>query len=177
VTVRGAAFCVSPGVLATCARTVQGAATIRIAAADGVAHDAEVITIDLTSGLALLKVTGNYKPLPLAEKARSGGAMVACYAKASVFGPELDVLKGELTVAAARTTLRLATHPRSAGAPLMDDKGYVLGILSATRDDPNAALPVINVETLRGLMNGKYTPATSPVNPDEAVVEITVTRK
>ena len=103
--------------------------------------------------------------------------MVACFAKASIFGPELDVLRGDITAAAGKTTLRLASHPRSAGAPLVDDKGYVLGIVSATRDDPTTALPVIPVEALRGVMNGKYAPATSPVEPDEAVVEITVTRK
>jgi S1-C subfamily serine protease/tetratricopeptide (TPR) repeat protein len=178
VTVRGAAFCVAPGVMATCARTVAGASTMRVVATDGDTFDAELISIDEASGIALLKVPEKeFKPLPLGDKLKSGAAMVACFAKAGVFAPELDILRGTVTATTGKTSVSMSAHPRSAGAPIVDDQGRVIGIISATRDDPTSALPVISVEALKGVLAGKYTPSTAQVPPDAAVAELTVTRK
>lgn len=178
VTTRSAAFCVAPGIFATCARSVQGATTIKIAGNDDLVINAEVLTIDEATGLALLKVSGgNFKPLPLAEQFRNGSAMVACFAKAGLFGPDLDVIHGDLVTVGGKSLLRMAVHPRLPGAPVVDDKGRVVAIVSASREDPLTALPVIAVEKLRAISAGKFTAATAAIDPDDAVVEITVTRK
>jgi hypothetical protein len=71
----------------------------------------------------------------------------------------------------------MGVHPRSAGAPLVDDHGKVVGIISATRDDLPTALPIISVEALRTVLGDKYTLSSTQVPPDAAVAELTVTRK
>lgn len=177
MTTRGAAFCVAPGVVVTCARLVQGATTIRITSPDADPVDGEIVTIHEASGLALVRTSARLSPLPLAETSKSGKATIACFARAGLFGPELDLLQGDLTSGGGKASLRLASHPRSAGAPVMNDDGQVVGILSASREDPAANLPVIPVDALRKLL-GDQVPAVSGVpQPVQAVAEITVMKK
>jgi len=179
VTVRGAAFCVAPGVMVTCARLVQGATIVRITATDADPVDGEVISIDEASGLALVRTSARLSPMPLADSAKSGRATVACFAKAGVFGPELDLLRGDLTVGGGKAFLRAATHPRSAGAPVLNEDGMVIGVLSAGRDDATANLSVIPVEAVRKLIgqDAPPAPASQKPQPDQAVAEITSMKK
>ncbi|QOV88352.1 S1 family peptidase [Humisphaera borealis] len=177
VTVRGAAFCVAPGILATSARIVQGATTIRITMTDADPVDGEIVSVDEASGLALVRTSARLSPIPLAEGSKTGHATVACFAKAGIFGPELDLLRGELTVGGGKASLRLPSHPRSVGAPVLNDEGLVVGIVSAGRDDPAANLPVIPIETLRKLLGNQVSAVASVPQPHQAVAEITVMRK
>lgn len=176
VTTRGAAFCVAPGVVVTCARLVQGATTIRITPPDADPVDGEVISIDEASGLALVRTSAKLSPLPLADASKSGKATIACFAKADLFGPELDLLHGDLTTGGGKASMRLSSHPRSAGAPVLNEDGQVVGVLSASREDPQANLPVIPVEALKKVI-GAQTPSLAVPQPTQAVAEITVMKK
>ncbi|HEX8914092.1 MAG TPA: serine protease, partial [Humisphaera sp.] len=185
VTLRGAAFCVAPGVMATLARHVQGASSIKVVDTEDAVATAEVLAVDEASGLALLKLTGgNYKPMPLGDALKPGAVHVACFAKAALFNPDLDVLKGDVVSGGAGKpfVLRTSQHPRSAGAPVFDDHGKVVGIVSAGRDDPTNALGILPVDGLRKLLAEKVGPqavsaVTTSVDPDDAVGEMTAVRR
>lgn len=177
VTLRGAAFCVAPGIVATCARTVEGASSIRITPVDGDPVDGELVSVDAATGVALVRTAAKLSALPLADSSKSGRATVACFAKANLFEPQLDLLQGDLTSGGGKAFLRLPSHPRSAGAPVLNDEGKVIGLLSASRDDPAANLPVIPVEALLKLLRDQTAPVTAVPQPYQSVAEITAIRK
>jgi tetratricopeptide (TPR) repeat protein len=183
VTFRGAAFCVAPGVLITCARHVQGNATVTVTDTTDATVSAEVVAIDEAAGLALLRTSGNFKPMRLADAVKAGPVHVACFAKASLFNPDLEVLKGDLVAAAGKPpTLRMGTHPRSAGAPIFDEQGRVVAVVSATRDDPIGVLPTVSVDAVRKLVSEKLgdnalAAVSGGVDPEEAVGELRAVRK
>ena len=182
-TVRGAAFAVSTNMVLTCERLVAGATSIECVAPDGTASTARVVASDPALGVALLKVTGDdFEPMAIADASRAGAVGVAAFARASLFEPRLDILRGDLIVglpgSAAKTFLRTNVHPRSAGSPVVDAQGRVVAMLSATREDPLDHLPVVSAEALRQFCTGKTTLSEKTGgNPNECLVEITVTRK
>ncbi|HET6251889.1 MAG TPA: serine protease [Tepidisphaeraceae bacterium] len=179
-TVTGAAFAVGPDLLLTCSRLTSGAKSIAVQATDGANYDATIVASDDASGLALIKVEGgHFTPLALADTATSGAVHIPAFIRPGVFGPELDVLPGTLSVSTSAAFLHAATHPRSAGSPLMDAHGKVVGILTATRDDPIAHLPVVTAETIRKFADGKFTSATETAasGPEDCVLELSATRE
>ena len=160
-TARGAAFAVAPGLLVTCERLVAGATNIVVTDVDGDPLPAEVLSSDPQTGLALLKVDkGDFKPLPLATACRAGATGVACFSRAGVFQPEMDVLRGDVSGGAGKFTMKMAIHPRTAGSPCVDEQGRVIAVVSATRDDPMDHLPVIPVEWVRKLLGKQAALAT-----------------
>ncbi|MGA2497085.1 MAG: trypsin-like peptidase domain-containing protein [Tepidisphaeraceae bacterium] len=180
---RGAAFAVGTNMVLTCERLVAGATTIDCVAPDGTPSTATVVASDPALGVALLKVAGDdFEPMAIAEASHSGPVGVAAFARASLFEPRLDLLRGDLIVgptgSTGKTFLKTNVHPRSAGSPVVDAQGRVGAMLSATREDPLDHLPVVSAEALRQFCTGKVTLSEKTGgNPNECLVEITVTRK
>ena len=136
--------------------------SIRVESADGNVYEATLLASDPSAGLALIKVEGgHFAPLALADSVRPGAVTVAAFSKPSVFGPEVQMLRGELAGQPAQPGqpatlgLRVGTHPRSAGSPLVNDKGQVVAVLTANRDDPLSHLPVAGVDVVRKFLAGK----------------------
>jgi S1-C subfamily serine protease len=73
----------------------------------------------------------------------------------------------------------VSIQPRSAGSPLVDEKGKVVGILTATRDDPLGRLPVVAIDLIRKFASGKFTAVTeaATIIPDNSVLELSATRE
>lgn len=178
-TVRGAAFSIGNGMLVTAARLVGNAESVTIVDPEGTPCKAEVVAVDAASGVALLKSNeGRFTAMALGAACKAGGAQVLCFVRAGVFGPEMDVLPGTVTGGGDKFTVRMSTHPRSAGSPVVDATGAVIAMVVANRDDALAALPVVSVEAIRKLCDGKATLAQQTGGaPDECVAEVIVTRR
>jgi len=177
-TVRGAAFAVAPDMLITCARLVAGAKEIQLQSTEGRPVDATVVAIDETLGLALIKANGaTFKPMALADATHAGKVGVAAFIRPTVFNPDLDLVAGDLYGAPGALSLRCAQHPRSAGSPLVNEKGIVLAVLIASREDAIDKLPIVAVDALRKFAGQKVSFATTTsAEPDDSVVELTATR-
>jgi hypothetical protein len=179
-TVNGAAFAVSPDMLLTVARLAVGAKALNVQTVDGTNFTATLVASDDATGMALIKVDGGHFPvLPLASAARPGPVSVAAFTRPGVFGPEMQVLAGEMTFIPGLWSLRVSTHPRSPGSPLLNGKGEVVAILTATRDDALAKLPVMTIDAVRKFVDGKIPPAPAGAapNPQQAVLELSATRE
>jgi S1-C subfamily serine protease len=178
--VHGAAFAVAPDLLLTCSRLVAGAKSIDIESTDGITFHAKLIASDNALGVALLKVEGgHFTAMALGQQIHGGAVQVAAFARPGIFAPSLDLLAGQLAAADKQFFLQTATHPRSAGSPIVDDSGKVVALVTATRDDPVNHLPVAAVEGMRKFAAGKFTsvdvtPATA--NPGQCVFELSATR-
>ncbi|HYE18225.1 MAG TPA: trypsin-like peptidase domain-containing protein [Tepidisphaeraceae bacterium] len=178
-TVRGAAFAVSTDTLVTAARLVNNAKEIQLQLGDGKVANAKVLAVDEASGLALVQVSGmSFRPMGLAPAATAGKVGVAAFVKPTVFNPDLDLVAGDLVGAAGALFLKCVQHPRSAGSPVVSDKGYVLAVVTATREDAPNKLPVVTVDVLRKFVEGKVTLSeTTSDDPEGSVVELTATRQ
>jgi hypothetical protein len=177
-TVRGAAFAVADNLMITCLRLVEGARKIEVQACDGKVSSATVIESDGASGLALLKVSGDtFAPMALAETFSGPNVGVAAFMRPTVFQPELDVAAGELRGLGNNPFLKMASHPRSAGSPIVDNEGRVVGVVSATRDELPDKLSIIPLAAVRQFANGKFKAAPQTKgDPDECVAEIQVSK-
>lgn len=178
-TIRGAAFAVTPELLITTQRLIANASSITLTDVDGITSEAEVAATDPITGLAMLKVPGGkFHAMPLADACRSGPVGVACFSRAVLFNPELSILRGDLAGAGGgKFTLRMATHPRSPGCPVIDEKGNVLALVSASREDPMEKLPVIPIDAIRRFCSGRVPPtAVGSPDPQDCVVQVTVLR-
>lgn len=174
-TSRGAAFAISKDVVVTWDRLVSGGKEITVTATDGMSSKATILVEDAASGLALLKVEGDtFEPLAIADAPGKGPVTVATFPKASVFQPSLETLHGDI-LAGGKPMLKMASHPRSAGAPVLDAQGRVVAMVAAERDDAPEQLPIIGAEAIarfcKDHVSGKGTK-----DYGEAVVEIEVTR-
>ncbi|HSI36445.1 MAG: trypsin-like peptidase domain-containing protein [Phycisphaerae bacterium] len=178
-TFRGAAFAVSNDTLVTAARLVNNAKEIQLQLGDGKLANAKVLAVDEASGLALIQASGaSFRPMGLAPAATAGKVGVAAFVKPTVFNPDLDLVAGDLVGAPGALYLKCVTHPRSAGSPVVSDKGYVLAVVTATREDAPDKLPVVTVDVLRKFVEGKVTLSeTTSDDPEGSVAELTATRQ
>jgi len=179
-TVTGAAFAVAPDMLLTVARLAVGAKSLNLQTVDGTNFVATLIASDDATGMALIKVEGAHFPaLSLASAAHPGAVSVAAFTRPGVFGPEMQVLTGELTFIPGLWSLRVSTHPRSPGSPLVNDKGEVVAVLVATRDDSMAKLPVVTIDAIRKFVDGKIPTAPAQAAPSAqlSVLELSATRE
>jgi S1-C subfamily serine protease len=162
--------------LLTCSRLTAGAKSIQVQALDGVAYPATLVAADETTGIALIKVAdGHFSPMALGQTTPSGAVQIAAFTKPAIFAPSMEMLAGELSSTDQATfTVRTAIHPRSAGSPLLDAQGNVVGMLTATRDDPVGRLPVVMAEAMRKFSTGKFTSAahTTANSPVPCVLEL-----
>jgi tetratricopeptide (TPR) repeat protein len=179
-TITGAAFAVAPDMLLTVGRLAVGAKSLTLQTVDGTNYTATLAASDDATGMALLKVEGGHFPaLALAGAARAGSVSIPAFTKPGVFGPELQVLSGELTSLAGLWSLRVSTYPRSPGSPLLNSQGQVVAVLVATRDDTLTKLPVVTIDAIRKFVDGKVGPSSAgaATSSQLAVLEVSATRE
>jgi serine protease Do len=142
----GSGVVVAPGVVATLARNVRGE-EVRLATADGAVHAAEVLGVDPSVDLAVLRLEHDTGAIAAwSEAPEPPGIGREVYALADPGGGGLRVTGG--TVAAAPRGVRgpagriipgviehTAPLPRgSGGGPLVDATGAVVGLNALRRD-------------------------------------------
>jgi hypothetical protein len=178
-TVVGGAFAVGEDLLVTYDPLVDGEQEVGVVDLQGAASTAAVIAHDATTGLSLLQVKGGrFTPLALAESVEPGAIHIAALPKVTLFQPRLEVIGGELLEASGQYTLETAADAGSAGYPVLDEKGQVVGILAAKREDATGRLQVVSLDALKQFAAGKFTPAAkTPANAANSVVKISVVKK
>lgn len=143
----GSAFFITTnGYLVTNHHVIEGAKRVRIHTKEGV-KDARVVTTDPANDLAILKIEATAKALSLAE-----GAGVKPGEKVLAVGfpmPDLQGFSPKVTAGVVSalsglnddvTMLQIdaAVQPGNSGGPLINEKGQVVGVVSARLDDEAA---------------------------------------
>jgi TPR repeat protein len=135
-------FITGDGYLVTCGHVVRDAAQIRLVTRTGI-RSAKVVLVDAANDLALLKADGRFAPLPVtASRTMALGGTVATVGFPDIglqgFAPKLA--KGEI---AARSgagddpryfQISAPVQPGNSGGALVDERGNVIGIVSAKLD-------------------------------------------
>ncbi|MFD0661116.1 S1C family serine protease [Thermocatellispora tengchongensis] len=135
----------------TSAHLVAGAREITVVRPDGTPLTARVLGSDPSVGVAALRVNDSGLP-PLHSgsglaQARPQDRAYAVGASGALMAGSIRALKQPVTVAGGGqvAAIRIDTDPPagSAGGPLVDESGYVLGVLTATTGtDGGFAIPV-----------------------------------
>ena len=140
-------FVTDDGYLISNYHVVKGATKVRLLTSAGLI-DAKVVQVDAANDLALLKATGKSAPLPIAAS-RTGllGGTVATVGFPDIglqgFAPKLA--KGEIASLSGAGDdpryfqISVPVQPGNSGGALVDDRGNVIGIVSA-KLDASAAL-------------------------------------
>lgn len=139
----GSGFIIDPeGYLLTTAHVVQSGRRVEVTLADGRVLPARVVGTDRKINLALLKIEG--KKFPYLKLGRSRDIKVGSWAIAigNPFGltasPSWGIISGRnrsgLGIAPYEDMLQITApiNPGDSGGPLLDSRGEVIGILSAT---------------------------------------------
>jgi S1-C subfamily serine protease len=140
-------FITDDGFLVTNNHVVKNAARIYIVTGAG-RMPASVVKADAQHDLALLKVEGSFEPLPVIPSGTvSLGATVATvgYPNVQLQGQSPKLAKGEVAALAGTHDdpryfqISVPVQPGNSGGALVDERGNVVGIVSA-KLDANAAL-------------------------------------
>jgi len=142
-------FGVGPDLIVTSAATVEGATRITVQPMDSDAFDVELVKVDAASGLALLRVKGQRIAfLPIGDAFAGGVVQCVSYPTPAVFDPESEVISGSAIPPKDEWSIRLAKHPRLAGAPILSG-GKVVGVEMASRDNDTTTIPAVTLEALK----------------------------
>jgi hypothetical protein len=174
VTTYGAGFPVAPDLIVTSAAVVEGATGITVQPADGDPMDAELVTTDESSGLALLKIPGRKMAyLPLADTFAGGTFQCVGFPTVSIFDPVAEAITGSAVAPKDGWTVRLSKHPRLGGGPLVAG-GKVVGVQLATRDAEPTSIPAAPLDAIRKLVGDKAGPSGN-ADPAAVTMQVTVT--
>jgi len=136
----GTGFFITPdGFLMTNAHVVEGGSRFRLVTVSGTV-DATLVQVDAANDLALLKAKGMFTALPVASsRGMRLGSTVATVGFPNIglqgFAPKLA--KGEIAAMsgiqddARFFQISLPVQPGNSGGPLVDERGNVVGIVSA----------------------------------------------
>ena len=139
------------GLIVTAAHVVARATDVAVRDHQGNRVEAEVLAVDTASDLALLKIESPTVPIEIAERRPATGAHVCAIANA--FGLDLSITCG-IVSANARSGIGFnpvedfiqtdaAVNPGASGGALVDEKGRLVGLLSAIftkESDANAGV-------------------------------------
>jgi TPR repeat protein len=142
-------FITDDGYLISNYHVVKDAAQVRLVTSAGLI-DAKVVQVDAANDLALLKADGRFAPLPIAaSRTVNLGGTVATVGFPDIglqgFAPKLA--KGEIASLSGASDdpryfqISVPVQPGNSGGALVDDRGNVIGIVSA-KLDASAALAV-----------------------------------
>lgn len=143
----GTGFFVSTsGYLITCYHVIEGAKnfTVRTKSAT---LPAQVVKVDKTNDIALLKVTGTFTALALtnSKSATLGDTVLALgYPNVQVQGRGLKLTRGEINSTAGMRDdprffqMSAAVQPGNSGGPLLDRFGNVIGLVTLRLNDMRA---------------------------------------
>ncbi|MFN2568019.1 MAG: S1C family serine protease, partial [Candidatus Dormibacteria bacterium] len=129
------------GLIVTTARAVEGATQLRVATADGHAFDALVAGSDRRHGLVVLRAAGarDLSPVPFASRSPRPGDFGLVVARPSLRGPSIapgtvssagGSLEGGAEPVADSATLSAPGGSGEEGAPLLDDRGAAIGVVT-----------------------------------------------
>ena len=139
-------FITADGYLISNYHVVKDSAKVRLLTGAGMV-DAKVVQVDAANDLALLKTEGHFAPLPVASsRSVALGSTVATVGFPNIglqgFSPKLA--KGEIAALAGAADdaryfqVSLPVQPGNSGGALVDERGNVVGIVSAKLDAATA---------------------------------------
>lgn len=134
---QGSAFAIAPDRLVTNHHVIGSAEQAEVVMPDGrVMGPVELLALDPTNDLALVRVPGaSFVPIPLSD----GSAAVGdpCFAIGAPLGMEQTLTEGIVSARREMNGTRVVQMqtpiaPGSSGSPLLDDRGRVIGVNTAT---------------------------------------------
>lgn len=136
-------FVTSDSYFLTCFQVIDGAQSISLKTGDGSIFDAEVVAVDRSNNLAVLKANGTFSPLPIAgaTRIRRGTAVLTVvFRKRDIEGLESRLTRGVISnlqgasddPAAFRITV--SVPPGHCGAPLVTLDGNVVGMVTKKQE-------------------------------------------
>ena len=152
-TITGTGFFITDdGYLISNYHVVKGAAKVRLLTGAGLL-DASVVKVDAANDLALLKAGGAFKPLPIAASrtVKLGGTVATVgFPNIGMQGFSPKLAKGEIASLSGAADdpryfqISVPVQPGNSGGALVDERGNVIGIVSA-KLDASAALAASGV--------------------------------
>lgn len=135
-------FITEDGYLVTNFHVVKGAKSVKIKSDSGV-YPAEVVHVDQVNDLALLKVNGKFRPLPVStENAQLGEAVFTIgFPNITLQGTEPKYTDGKISSLTGirddpgNYQISVPVQPGNSGGPLVDMSGNVVGVIVAKLDD------------------------------------------
>ncbi|MDA8139441.1 MAG: tetratricopeptide repeat-containing serine protease family protein [Desulfobacteraceae bacterium] len=130
------------GFILTCNHVVKEAATVRVKIKENI-YIANIIKTDAVNDLALIKISGSFKALPISpdSTAKMGQEVFTIgYPNPELQGTNPKLTKGEInSLSGFQDDIRLyqisvAVQPGNSGGPLIDEVGNVTGIIVAILD-------------------------------------------
>jgi putative serine protease PepD len=153
--------CVRSGEVITSASAIDGATSLTVVGADGTKRTGEVVGVDPSTRLALIRVDGGSDPAKLAANSElkvgqwilalggtdGSGPRVATGVISSLGGWSED---GSGATNAGMITVDAVLPPEANGGALLDRNGHVVGILAGSTKDAGAALatPIATVRNV-----------------------------
>jgi TPR repeat protein len=135
-------FITDDGYLITNNHVVKDATKVRLVTSAGTI-DAKVVQVDAANDLALLKAVGKFSPLPIAASrlAHLGGTVATIgFPDPTLQGFAPKLAKGEIASLSGASDdpkyfqISLPVQPGNSGGALVDERGNVVGIVSAKLD-------------------------------------------
>ena len=135
-------FITDDGYLITNNHVVKDAVKVRLVTSAGTV-DAKVVQVDAANDLALLKTAGKFSPLPIAasRSVHLGGTVATIgFPDPSLQGFSPKLAKGEIASLSGASDdpryfqVSVPVQPGNSGGALVDDRGNVIGIVSAKLD-------------------------------------------
>jgi TPR repeat protein/DNA-directed RNA polymerase subunit RPC12/RpoP len=135
-------FITDDGYLISNYHVVKEAAKVRLVTSAGTV-DAKVVQVDAANDLALLKADGKFSPLPIAasRSAHLGGTVATIgFPDPSLQGFSPKLAKGEIASLSGAGDdpryfqISVPVQPGNSGGALVDERGNVIGIVSAKLD-------------------------------------------
>jgi serine protease Do len=139
-------FITDDGYLITNDHVVKDATKVRLVISTGTI-DAKVIQLDEANDIALLKADGQFEPLPISSSrtVQLGNTVVTIgFPDPPLQGFSPKLAKGEIASLAGAADdsrffqISLPVQPGNSGGALVDDRGNVIGIVSAKLDQATA---------------------------------------
>lgn len=135
-------FITADGYLVTNFHVVKGAKKVKVKNASGV-YSAEVVHVDRDNDLAILKVSGKSKPLPISkDDAQLGEAVFTIgFPNIEVQGTEPKYTDGKISSLTGirddpkNYQISVPVQPGNSGGPLVDMNGNVVGVIVAKLND------------------------------------------
>ena len=135
-------FITADGYLLTCAHVVKGAQAVRVArpGIDAAPLAARVVKIDADNDLALLKVDGQFSPVPLldSDNVRMAQAVFTVgFPNVRQQGVAPKFTKGEISALSGAVDdqrlfqISVPVQPGNSGGPLVEEHGNVVGVVVA----------------------------------------------
>jgi len=141
----GSGFFISgDGYFITSRHVVAGATNLQVRTSSGAVFAAKILRTDEANDLAVLKVDGTFKPLPIlsSREAKLGQAVFTVgFPFSSVQGVEPKLNRGDISSLfglrddPTQFQISVAVQPGNSGGPLIDLKGNVIGIIASRLRD------------------------------------------